>query len=140
MPTISTMFDKPLEEDIALETKSTSASSIVDTLKNAENTYKAFLYLRAMYSLYPNKETILKMDTVKSDDYVEIDKPVNANRIFVVNTGDGSCYIKFNDEEFEIVAGKEYEFPVIPKTDENDGDKVEVKGTLSYYMKNVQEF
>jgi len=138
-PVLQTRFDKPLEDDVELE-HSKGVDEIKETLKNAENTYKAFLYLRKMYSLFPNRKTVLKMEDIDSDDFVEIDKPENANNVLVSNTGDNNCFIKINGDQFTIMPGKDFEFPIIPKTDDEDGDKLEFRGRLSYCMKNIQEF
>jgi len=140
MAYIKTPLDNALEEDVALEMINNQPPAVATTLKNAENVYKSFLYLRKMYSLYPTTNQILKQGVVNNDDYVEIDKPEDANYIFVSNLSDDLSYFKLNGDEFAIAPNKDFMFPVKPKTDEDDGDKVELKGKVSYYLKISQEF
>ena len=140
MPAIKTPFDANIEQDVILEQIDNKPPAIETTLKNAENTYKAFLYLRKMYSMYPQKEQILKMGIISNSDYEEVSKPDNGNYVFVSNLSDDISYIKINGDEFAIAPNKDFTFPLIPKTDDNDGDKLEFKGKLSYYIKIKQDY
>jgi len=47
---INTPFDQPIEEDVLLEQLDGQPPAVQTTLKNAENVYKSFLYLRKMYA------------------------------------------------------------------------------------------
>ena len=140
MPVIKTPFDNSIEKDVLLEQIDNKPPSIETTLKNAENTYKAFLYLRKMYSMYPQKEQILKMGTINNSDYEEIEKPENGNYVIISNLSDDISYVKINGDEFAIAPNKDFTFPLIPKTNEEDGDKLELKGKISFYIKIRQDY
>ena len=139
MAAIKTQFDNPIEQDVALELINNKPPAVETTLKNAENVYKSFLYLRKMYSMYPQKNTILKADTVNYSDYTEITKPENGNYLTINNLSDDVVYLKINGDEFGINVGQIIDFPIVPKTDDDKGDKVELKGKMSYMFKIIQE-
>ena len=89
--------------------------------------------------MYPQKNTILKADTVNYSDYTEITKPENGNYLTINNLSDGIVYLRINDDEFGINVGQIIDFPIVPKTDDDKGDKVELKGKMSYMFKIIQE-
>ena len=139
MAAIKTQFDNPIEQDVALELINNKPPAVETTLKNAENVYKSFLYLRKMYSMYPQKNTILKANTVNYITYTKLQKPENGNYLTVNNLSTNIVYLKINDDEFGINVGQMIDFPIVPKTDEEEGDKIELKGKLSYMIKAIQE-
>jgi len=138
---ISTRFDDTVEESVSLEQIDNKPPPVQTTLKNAENVYKSFLYLRDMYSMFPQKEQVLTVDTINSDDYVSVDKPIYANFIILNSIDpDNISYVKFNGKEFAINPLQIIELPIIPKTDSDDGDALEIKGKISYILKLSQEY
>ena len=137
---IKTAFDNPIEQDVQLEQIDNKPPAVETTLKNAENVYKSFLYLRKMYSMFPKKETIAKADTKNYANYTTIDKPLYANKILLTNLDSDVVYIKINGGEFGILVGQTIELPIVPKDDEENGDSIELKGKISYIFKIVQEF
>jgi len=139
---INTQFDNPLEEDIALE--SVDSQNVVDTLKNAENVYKSFLYLRKMYSYFPAKETIRSMGNVSSTDFVQISIPENCNYATIENFGTATASVKINGMEYIMNPGSKSRFPIVAP-DPNAvpavaGDLLELKGDVSYMIADIQEY
>jgi len=137
---ITTPFDDTIEEDVQLEQIDGKPPAVETTLANAENVYKAFLYLRKMYSMFPQKETIAQANTVAYTDYNTVNKPMYANRLLVNNIDSDNVYVKINGGEFTVLPGQTFELPIVPKDDENSGDSIEMKGKISYIFKIVQEY
>jgi len=138
---INTSFDDTVEESVALEQIDGKEPPVQTTLKNAENVYKSFLYLKKMYSMFPQKQQIVKSATVNYSDFTEVRKPLNAN-FMLINSIDGSdnVSIKINGGEFSINPRQTIEFPVVPATEEDDGDLIEMKGKISFTFKISQEY
>jgi len=141
---ITTSFDDSVENDVILEQIDGQTPPVETTLKNAENVYKSFLYLRKMYSMYPSRETILSMSTVSLGDYSSVDVPEGANYIIVNNYSQDNAGIKINGGEYIILAETKETFPVIAPDPSSspivEGDTIELKGTVSYIFKNIQEY
>ena len=139
---IETPFDKPLEEDVLLEP--VDSANVIDTLKNAENVYKSFLYLRKMYSEFPAKKNIRSMATVSYADYTVVTVPEKSNYLLINNYSTSTAGIKINGGEYILQAGEKQEFPVIaPDTTvvpAVTGDTVEIRGDVSYIFQNIQEY
>jgi len=131
---ITTPFDDAVENDIALEMINNQPPGVVTTLKNAENVYKSFLYLREMYSKYPNKETILDMATIQATEPTQIEIPADTNYIVVSNLSDQQATININDKVYTFNAYEKEKFPIVAS------DTVKLQGSISYILKNIQEF
>ena len=141
---IVTEFDQAVEIDVALEQIDGAAPAVQTTLKNAENVYKSFLYLRKMYSNFPAKTTITGMDNVVYATYTVVTVLDDSNIIVVNNHSDLSAGIKINGGEYILQPGEKESFPlvapdatVVPTV---SGDILELNGTVSYIMKNIQEY
>ena len=141
---INTSFDQNIEQDVALEQIDGQAPSVQTTLKNAENVYKSFLYLRKMYSEFPAKTTIISMDTENFASYTIVVVLSKANIILINNYSASVAGIKINGGEYILQPGEKQSFPVIcPDTTVVPaiaGDILELNGEISYIMKNVQEY
>ena len=141
---INTQFDQSVEQDVALEQLDGQPPAVQTTLKNAENVYKSFLYLRKMYSTYPNKETIMSMGTQTDTVFVPIALPEGSNYVVVNNVGQDNVTVRLNGSEYIMLPGQKEKFPVLsPDTTASPailGDTFEIKGTASYMVKNIQEY
>ena len=141
---INTQFDQEIDLDIALELIDGKPPAVQTTLKNAENVYKSFLYLRKMYSMFPTKETITGMHTENYASYTVIAIPENTNYIVVNNSSASVANIKINGMEYVMSAGEKEKFPIIaPDTSVSPaitGDTLELKGAVSFILKNIQDF
>ncbi len=141
---ISTSFDQTIEQDVILEQLDGQAPAVQTTLKNAENVYKSFLYLRKMYSNFPAKEVITGMATVTYGSYTVLVIPEMTNTIIVNNYSGASAGIKINSGEYIIQAGENVSLPIIAPDSTVipvvAGDTIELNGTFSYVLKNVQEY
>ncbi len=110
---INTTFDSPIEEDVLLEQLDGQPPAVQTTLKNAENVYKSFLYLRKMYSNFPGKETILSMNTVSLASYTPLTISERATHILVNNYSANTAGIKINGGEYILQPGEKMTFPII---------------------------
>jgi hypothetical protein len=141
---INTSFDQTVEEDVLLEQLDGQAPAVQTTLKNAENVYKSFLYLRKMYSEFPARKTIIDMQTASYTDYTVVEIPTKTNMILVNNYSGQTAGIKINSGEYILQPGEKQEFPLIcPDTTVVPavaGDVLELKGDISYIMENVQDY
>lgn len=141
---INTSFDKTVEEDVILEQLDGQAPAVQTTLKNAENVYKSFLYLRKMYSQFPAKESILGMATVSNVDYVQVLVPEGTNYVLINNYSGSSAGIKLDGNEYILQPGEKESFPVVSPDLSTvpvvTGNILELKGSISYVLKNIQEY
>lgn len=141
---ISTSFDQTLEEDVILEQLDGQAPAVQTTLKNAENVYKSFLYLRKMYSNFPAKETIVSMETINYATYTAVTVPEGCNYLILNNFSASSAGIKINNNEYVLQPGEKESFPVVcPDTTslpQVPGDSIELNGNISYIFKNIQDY
>ena len=141
---INTSFDKTVEEDVILEQLDGQAPAVQTTLKNAENVYKSFLYLRKMYSQFPARSKITGMSTVSNSGYTPLIVPESTTEIVLNNYSGVTAGVKINSGEYILQAGENLVLPIVaPDTTivpTVAGDVVELDGSLSYIMKNVQEY
>jgi len=141
---INTEFDQTVEEDVLLEQLDGQAPAVQTTLKNAENVYKSFLYLKKMYSKYPAKETVMSMATVNFAVQTAVVIPEDGNQITVNNFSGANASISINGGEYILQPGEKEVFPlispdplVVPAV---AGDTLALTGNVSYIIKNVQEY
>lgn len=141
---INTSFDQTVEQDVILEQLDGQAPAVQTTLKNAENVYKSFLYLRKMYSRFPAKSKVLVMNSINNASYEEVLIPESATEIMLNNHSDSNSGIKINGGEYIIRAGENITLPLIAPDStivpSVPGDILELNGILSYVIKNVQEY
>jgi len=138
---IKTQFDGTIEQDVQLEYIDGKPPAVETTLANAENVYKSFLYLRKMYSMFPQVEQTAGAFTGTYSDYTAVSVPKYANRITIKNYSEDSlAYIKINGSEYTIMPGERETIPITATTDETTGDAIEVKGSVSARFTIVQEF
>jgi hypothetical protein len=141
MPAIKTPFDGTIDEDVQLE-QVNGAADIETILANSENVYKAFLYLRKMYSIFPQRVQTLGAFTGSSSDYTVLNIPKNVNRIIVKNLStDSNLMLRFNNsDEYAILPQEKEEIAIIATTDDVKGTKVEYNGNISVRFVVNQEF
>lgn len=141
---ISTGFDQPLENDVILEQLDGKAPAVQTTLKNAENVYKSFLYLRKMYSSFPARSNILDMKTINNTDYAPLTIPEKATEILLNNFSANNAGIKINSGEYTLQPGEKIVLPLVAPDSTVapaiSGDTVELNGNISYIIKNIQEY
>jgi len=140
---ISTNFDKPIEEDVLLESIDGNPPLVKTTLQNAENVYKSFLYLRKMYSMFPAKRTVLGMGTIIDAVYVPVAIPDGSNFVTLNNFGGTTSGVKLNGNEYIMSAGEKIELPVVSAdstaTPAVVADTLELRDNVSYILENRQE-
>ena len=141
---IETNFDQALEQDFLLEQLDGQAPAVATTLKNAENVYKSFLYLKKMYSKYPAKDTIKLMDTVSYPTDTLVIIPEEGNWITVNNYSGANAAITINGGKYILQPGEKESFPLIsPDTTAVptvSGDALLLSGDVSFVIKNKQEY
>jgi len=135
---IKTRFDQEVNLDVALEMVDGKEPAVATTLKNAENIYKSYLYIRKMYTGSLSSAKVLGVGNVSNSEYETITIPEDALNLRISNTSNSASSFKINDGEYIMQPGETIELPVVaPSTDvaaENEGDKVELKGTISYIL------
>ena len=137
---IKTAFDGTIEEDVQLEYIDGKPPAIETTLAEAENVYKSFLYLRKMYSMFPQVEQTAGAFTGNYADYATISVPKYANRITIKNLdSENLAYIKINGAEYALMPGERETIPFTATTDDKVGDTLKVKGNVSARFTIVQE-
>jgi hypothetical protein len=140
MPTqaINTNFDKPLEEDVILEQIDGKEPAVATTLKNSENIYKSFLYIKKMYTGSLSSAKILGMGNVDNVDFETITVPLETLDALVSNTSAGESSIRINNGEYKMSPKEILEIPIVPPnpsaTPPIAGDLFELKGQVSYIL------
>ena len=122
---VKTKFDAPLEEDVILE-QTENTQNITDLLKNAENIFKGFLYLKDMYSSAPTFNKIVKIEYLDGVSDKEIELDPDANFIVFKNgkKDDSEIYYNNNDK-LVLYPYEQFDLPLFKD------DKVKVSGTLN---------
>ena len=122
---VKTKFDAPLEEDVILE-QTENTQNITDLLKNAENIFKGFLYLKDMYSSAPTFNKIVKIEYLDGVSNKEIELNPDANFIVFKNgkKDDSEIYYNNNDK-LVLYPYEQFDLPLFKD------DKVKVSGTLN---------
>ena len=122
---VKTKFDAPLEEDVVLE-KTENTQNITDLLKNAENIFKGFLYLKDMYSSAPTFNKIVKIEYLDGVSDKEIELDSDANFIVFKNGKKDNAEIYYNkNEKLVIYPYEQFDIPLFKD------DKIKVSGTLN---------
>ena len=141
---INTAFDQTVDQDVILEQLDGQPPAVQTTLKNAENVYKSFLYLRKMYSQFSAKEVLLDMHTETYAAYTAIVIPEKSNYVIVNSYSGAAAGIKINSKEYILQAGEKERFPIISPDSTSTpvvvGDVIELNGAVSYIIKNIQEY
>jgi len=123
--TIKTRFDNPLEEDVAFE-QTKNQQGISDLLKNTENIYKAFLYMKEMFSSAPVFNKIVNITYIDNatDEDISIDE--KANLLTFKNNNKDISEIYYNDnDKLVLYAYEQIDIPVF------SGDTIKVTGTMN---------
>ena len=135
---INTEFDQVLEEDVLLEQIDGKEPAVATTLKNSENIYKSFMYIKKMYSGSLSSAKVLSMGNVDNSEFAEITIPDKAVDMRISNTSASESSVKVNDGEYKLQPGEIIEIPIIhPNTSVVPavaGDLVELKGKVSYIL------
>ena len=122
---VKTNFDNPLEEDVALEqTKNTK--TVEETLKDAENIFKGFLYLKDMFSSAPIFNKVIKINYFDGvqNEIVPIEK--DTNFIVFKNNKKEETEIYYNsNDKLILYPYEQFDLPI------EKGDTIKVTGTLN---------
>ncbi len=141
---IETAFDQDIAQDLALEQIDGAAPAVETTLKNAENVYKSFLYLRKMYSKFPAKEIINGLGTIDNATLLQVTLPDGTNYVTINNFSASAASFDINGGVYTMQPGENITFPVSPPdsvaTPAVAGDTLLVQGNVSYLLKTVQDY
>jgi len=131
--TIQTPFDGTIDESVQLEQVSGSGLNPEEILGNAENVYKSFLYLRKMYSIYPQKTQTVSAFTGESSSDTALNIPLNVNKLVVKNYDtDNNLSLKFSsNEEYLIFPGQTEEISITANTEEETNTNITYNGKIS---------
>lgn len=139
---INTGFDQDIDLDVALELIDGKQPAVQTTLKNAENVYKSFLYLKKLYSTFPSSRNILGMNTINNATLAQVITPELTNIITVNNISNANTIVSINGGQYTMTPGEKVDFPIIaPDTTSSPviaGDTVLVQGNVSYMHMNIQ--
>jgi len=103
-------LNQSLKEQVELE-QTKSFSSFEDLLGNAENVFKAFLFLKKMFSSSPVFNRILKIDKINASNPTPISIESETNVVIVKNLSESEIsviidkndpFILFQYEQFDI--------------------------------------
>lgn len=136
---INTKFDQIVEEDVLLEQIDGKEPAVATTLKNAENVFKSYLYLKKMYSGSLSSEKILAMGSLEVTEYEAVTIPEEANSIIIHNTSSSIVTeIEVNGGKFILGTGKDIKLPIVSANPTMVppilADALRLKGTLSYII------
>ena len=135
---IKTRFDSAVEEDVSLELIDGKEPGVATTLKNAENIFKSFLYIKKMYTGSLSSAKVLGVGNVSNTEYEVLTVPEDVQNIRISNTASSASSFKFNGGEYVMQPGEVVELPIIaPVSDampEVAGDAIELKGDISYVL------
>jgi len=135
---INTNFDQAMEEDVLLEPIDGKEPAVATTLKNSENIFKSFMYIKKMYSGGLSSARVLSMGSVDNTEFETIAIPDKAVDMRVSNISSSEASIKINGGEYKLQAGEIIEIPVIHPNSSVvpavSGDLVELKGKISYIL------
>jgi len=121
---VETEFDGILEEDVILE-EVENGMAAAEILKNAENIYKANLYLRELFTSAPTFNEVLKFNTVETSGKEAYEYSEDASLIMIKNLKDEESKIYIDDGYLVLLAFESFEFPVVP------GMNLEIEGRVS---------
>ena len=124
MPIIETEFDGILEEDVILE-EVDSGMAAAEILKNAENIFKANLYLRELFTSAPTFNEVLKFDTIETSGREAYVYNTDTSLIMFKNLKDEESKIYINGGYLVLLAFESFEFPVVPNMN------LEIEGRVS---------
>ena len=136
---INTGFDKVVEEDVLLEQIDGKEPAVATTLKNSENIFKSYLYLKKMYSGSYSSSKVLVMNSISSSEYESVTIPDGATSLRVSNTSTTlDSEIEMNGGKFILTPGKDIVLPVVAANATMIppilADDLRLKGTLSYII------
>jgi hypothetical protein len=110
---VETEFDGTLEEDVILE-EVDDVMNAINILKNAENIYKANLYLKEMFTSAPVFNEVLKFDTIETSGRENYQYNENSSLILIKNLRDTELKVYLNGGCLTLLAFESFEFPVVP--------------------------
>ena len=135
---INTRFDDPVSDDVALEQIDGKEPAVATTLKNAENVYKSFLYIKKLYTGSLSSAKVLDMGNIANSEYSTITIPDGAQNLRVSNTSATDAFIKINSKEYKMQPSEIIELPIVAPNDTIvpavGGDLLELKGEMSYIL------
>ncbi len=141
---IETAFDQDIAQDLILEQIDGAPPAVQTTLKNAENVYKSFLYLRRMYSKFPAKEIVKGLGTVDNATLLPVTLLDGTNYITINNFSASTATLDINGGAYTMQPGENITLPLSPPdstvTPVIVGDTVSIQGNVSYILKIVQDY
>lgn len=134
---INTQFDQELSSDVSMEEIEGGSGSIVDTLKNAENVYKSFLYLKKMYGGSLSSAKTTGVGNVSNSVFEAIEIPEDTSYVRISSQSQGA-ELRINGGVYIMQDGEILSIPLVsPNPNAStpiEGDVFELKGTVSYIM------
>ena len=123
---IPTEFDDILENDLILE-ETEQSEKYADVLKNSENIFKSFLYLKKlMGASTPFVNKILKVETILAPALATVTILDTTGKILLKNTKtDANSSFFVNDGEFILLPTESAEIPI------DNTYKLEIIGNFS---------
>lgn len=140
---INTEFDNTVEEDVILELIEGKEPAVATTLKNSENIYKSFLYIKKMYAGSLSSAKVLSVGNVDVSEFETIVVPNGTQDVRLSNTSTAMSQIKINGGMYVMQPGEVLELPIVhPNTNTTPvvaGDLLQLNGKISYilYVKSV---
>lgn len=138
---IKTRYDDELYNDVILEQIDGKDPAVATTLKNAENIYKSFLYLKKMYTGGLSSGKVVKMGTITSAGaYVDVTLLEDTTTLKVSNvSAANSAFIELNGEEYQMQPLEQITLPLVAPVPlavpAVAGDALRLKGdTVSYIL------
>jgi len=135
---INTGFDQTVPEDVFLEQIDGKEPAVATTLKNAENIYKSFLYIKKMYTGSLSSARVVAMGNVDNAVFETITIPPEAIDAIFRNTSTTESSIRINGVEYKMSPSETLNLPLIPPNDQASppitGDTLELKGQISYVL------
>ena len=124
MAVVETEFDGILEEDVILE-EVDSAMDAASILKNAENIFKANLYLRELFTSAPVFNEVVKFSTVETTNKETYLFDESSSLIMFKNLRDSESKVFLNGGHMVLLPYESFEFPLV------QGMNLEVDGRFS---------
>ena len=121
---LETDFDGLLEEDVIFE-ETAQTMEYADILKNSENMFKSFLYLKKLFNSTPLLTKIIKIETVDYPEETEYSLSPDTNTLMVKNVDNVNGSLFVDGGELILLPFESFEFPL------SEGAVVSLLGKLS---------
>ena len=140
---IKTGFDNPVGEDVALELIDGKEPAVSTTLKNSENIYKSYLYMKKLYTGRLSSGKIFSIGSVANAEYEVVTLQADASEMRISNTASSNSFVKINGGEYKMQPGEIMTIPIVcplpSATPPVAGDNLQLKGEVSYIVMTPAE-